>query len=391
MAAASSTNPIKQVVGSTYSAGFDLTARTAIDGRMAVATLSDLTNEATWRSRSEKDAQHPQYWLYNGLVTSVAATGKIYVLVGIDESQPSTYWPAPAAPGIVATGPRWVEVGGADNFLQEAELVDAKYGFISTEQTEAEYYESGDPNYEHVYTDNTLTVEVESRKYLKFVVKESSGEGNSTIKVIYCDIQDLIKNVGQPLNIRGEGTVAASFDGTEVKNINFVGMNNVAISTAQNSGFITTSLQWNIVVEREFNIPGPIRLKKADITQMPWAWLDPDGLHLVDEEHRSLITEYKPVWPIKSPGGNFVFKCRYCVPRGTDEHARVSKMIFELLDQDDNVVYTHTTPQSHSGSWDDETPSWTLSEGMYKLRLSFDRAWHTGYFESLRVDAAQEE
>ena len=113
MAVASSEMPIQQLMGSTYSAGFDLTSRTPIDGRLSVQTLADLTNEKTWRSRSQKDDQHPEYWLYNGMITSVVETGKIYVLVEIDESQPATVWPNPTGPGEATEGPRWVEVGSA--------------------------------------------------------------------------------------------------------------------------------------------------------------------------------------------------------------------------------------------------------------------------------------
>ena len=242
MAVASIDMPIKSLMGSTYSAGFDLTSRTPIDGRMSVNSLSDLTDERTWRSRSQADDAHPEYWLYNGLITSVAETGKLYVLVGIDESQPSTYWPHPQTPGVIATGPRWVEVGGADNFLQEASIINAKYGYIP-ESDEPAYYEEGDPEYEHVYSDPECTDEIGPSKYLKLVVKESDGISQSTIKIIYCDVSNLVGNV-QSLNILASGQLVLVFDGNTSKTINFVGKNNVQVETIPNSGIVNIGLVW---------------------------------------------------------------------------------------------------------------------------------------------------
>ena len=107
MAVASVNTPIKDTMGATFSAGFDITAKTAIDGRMSVKLTTDLTDKRAWASKSGS-ASVPEYWMYNGMVTSVAETGKLYVLTGIDESLPRTVWPEPAAPGVVATGPRWM-------------------------------------------------------------------------------------------------------------------------------------------------------------------------------------------------------------------------------------------------------------------------------------------
>ena len=243
MAVASSDMPIKQLMGSTYSAGFDLTARTPIDGRLGVKTLADLTDEKAWRSRSQKDDQHPEYWLFNGLFTSVAETGKIYVLVGIDESKPATYWPNPAGPGEMTIGPHWVELGGTDNFLQEASIVIAKYGYIPGVDV-PEYYEEDDPNYDHVYSDPECTIEVSASKYLKLVVKESGETSVSIKKILYCDISELVGNV-QTLTILANGQLVIEFDGNQPKTINFVGIDNVHIeSVVPGSGTVNVNLVW---------------------------------------------------------------------------------------------------------------------------------------------------
>ncbi len=243
MAVASSDMPIKQLMGSTYSAGFDLTARTPIDGRLGVKTLADLTDESAWRSRSQKDDQHPEYWLFNGMFTSVAETGKIYILVGIDESKPATYWPSPAGPGEMTTGPRWMELGGADNFLQEASIVLAKYGYIPGTDAPG-YYEEGDPDFDHVYSDPECTIEVSASKYLKLVVKESDEVSGSVKKILYCDVSDLVGNV-QTLTILANGQLVMEFDGNRAKTINFVGADNVNItSISPNSGTANVNLVW---------------------------------------------------------------------------------------------------------------------------------------------------
>ena len=253
MAVASSDMPIKQLMGSTYSAGFDLTARTPVDGRLGVKTLADLTNEKAWRSRSQKDDQHPEYWLFNGLFTSVAETGKIYVLVGIDESQPATVWPDPAGPGTITTGPRWVELGGADNFLQEASIVVAKYGYIQGADSPG-YYEEGDPNFDHVYSDPECTTEVSASKYLKLVVKESDGSSGSVRKILYCDVSDLVGNV-QTLTIQANGQLVMEFNGNQPKTINFVGTDNVNIKPATSgSGVVDVGLVWLGLDPAKFHI-----------------------------------------------------------------------------------------------------------------------------------------
>ncbi len=243
MAVASNDIPIKQLMGSTYSAGFDLTVRTPIDGRLGVKTLADLTDERAWRSKSQKDDQHPEYWLFNGLFTSVAETGKIYVLVGIDESKSATFWPNPAGPGTMTTGPRWIELGGADNFLQEASIVVAKYGYIPGAEAPG-YYEEGDSDFEHVYEDQECTIEVSSSKYLKLVVKESGGASGSVKKILYCDVSDLVGNV-QTLTILANGQLVMEFDGNRAKTINFMGSDNVNItSISPNSGIVNVNLVW---------------------------------------------------------------------------------------------------------------------------------------------------
>ena len=245
MAVASSNMPIKQLMGSTYSAGFDLTSRTPIDGRSSVQTLDDLTNEKTWRSRSQKDDQHPEYWLYNGLFTSVAETGKMYVLVGIDESQPATFWPSPAAPGLVSVGPRWIEVGGADSFLQDASIVRAKHGYVPTvpPMTEPDYFEEGDPRYEHVYEDPECTIEVDSSKYLKLVFKESDGVSPSDRKVLYCDISELVDNI-KTLTVQSNGQLVIEFNGNQAEILNFVGAGGIDVSNTPGTGNINFSLMW---------------------------------------------------------------------------------------------------------------------------------------------------
>lgn len=240
MAAASSSTPIKIIVGATFSAGFDITAKTPIDGRMTVQTLADLTDKRAWASKSGTDAA-PEYWLYNGMSTTVAETGKLYVLTGIDESLPRTTWPNPAAPGTTATGPRWVEPGGVDNFLKDAYIVDAKYGYIAG-QTSPAYYEKDDPNYNNVYSDIELTIPAEEKKYLKMVVEQSDHAGTVT-HVIYCDVQDLIKNTGRPLKIYGNDDLCISFDGTLDRNLYLTGTENLVITVAPNHS-INFGLEW---------------------------------------------------------------------------------------------------------------------------------------------------
>ena len=52
MAVASVNTPIKDTMGATFSAGFDITAKTAIDGRMSVKLTTDLTDKRAWASKS---------------------------------------------------------------------------------------------------------------------------------------------------------------------------------------------------------------------------------------------------------------------------------------------------------------------------------------------------
>ena len=241
MAAASVNTPIKDTVGATFSAGFDITAKTAIDGRMTVQTTSDLTDSRAWQSKSGTAAA-PEYWLYNGLFTSVADTGKLYVLAGIDETLPKTIWPNPAAPGTTSSGPRWVEAGGTDSFLKEAYIVDAKYGYVTSSQEYAAYYEPDYERYDRVYEDRALTTLATEKKYLKMVVTQAGDAGIIT-EVIYCDLQDLIKNLGRTLTIYGQGILAASFDGTTDRNLNFTGSENIEVIAATNVG-INIGLVW---------------------------------------------------------------------------------------------------------------------------------------------------
>lgn len=248
--AASSDNPIKIAVGSTYSAGFDITARTSIDGRGTMKKLSDLTDRNAWQSKSGTD-ERPEYWLYNGLVTSVAETGKIYVLVGIDESQPATFWPSPAAPGTSSSGPRWIDVTGLqqDSFLRQANIVEAKYGYISYEQETAQYYESTDPNYNKVYTDRSLTEEVISKKYLKLVVDEKDSIGVNS-KIIYCDIQDLVSNAGRSLRILVNGAQVVEYNGSYDRTVNFTSEDNVNIRSLEGSNSVNFNLVWNRITPK---------------------------------------------------------------------------------------------------------------------------------------------
>jgi Leucine-rich repeat (LRR) protein len=248
--AASSDNPIKIAVGSTYSAGFDITARTSIDGRGVMKKLSDLTDRNAWQSKSGTD-ERPEYWLYNGLVTSVAETGKIYVLVGIDESQPATFWPSPAAPGTSSSGPRWVDVTGLqqDSFLRQANIVEAKYGYISIDQETAQYYESTDPNYNQVYTDRSLTEEVISKKYLKLVVDEKDSIGVNS-KIIYCDIQDLVSNAGRSLRILVNGAQVVEYNGSYDRSVNFTSEDNVNIRSLEGSNTVNFNLVWNRITPK---------------------------------------------------------------------------------------------------------------------------------------------
>lgn len=248
--AASSDNPIKIAVGSTYSAGFDITARTSIDGRGTMKKLSDLTDRNAWQSKSGTD-ERPEYWLYNGLVTSVAETGKIYVLVGIDESQPATFWPSPAAPGTSSSGPRWIDVTGLqqDSFLRQANIVEAKYGYISIDQETAQYYESTDPNYNQVYTDRSLTEEVISKKYLKLVVDEKDNIGVNS-KIIYCDIQDLVSNAGRSLRILVNGAQVVEYNGSYDRTVNFTGEDNVNIRSLEGSNSVNINLVWNRITPK---------------------------------------------------------------------------------------------------------------------------------------------
>lgn len=244
MAAASVNTPIKDTVGATFSAGFDITAKTAIDGRMTVQTTSDLTDSRAWQSKSGTAAA-PEYWLYNGLFTSVADTGKLYVLAGIDETLPKTIWPNPAAPGTASSGPRWVEAGGTDSFLKEAYIVDAKYGYVTSSQEYAAYYEPDYEQYDRVYEDRELTTLATEKKYLKMVVTQAGGSGIIT-NVIYCDVQDLIKNVGRTLTIYGQGVLAASFDGTSDTDLRLTGTENIQVTASAN--MVNFGLVWQEVV-----------------------------------------------------------------------------------------------------------------------------------------------
>lgn len=123
------------------------------------------------------------------------------------------------------------------------------------------------------------------------------------------------------------------------------------------------------------DIPGSIALSEAILSTR--AYMDGDDLHFTDADHLGTISGEYAKWNINvAADGIFTFTAN--CNASNHSHMKIS-----VMDEDENVLFTHQTQWSFNTATSVVTPEWFLEAGNYILKAENPADWSDGYLTSL--------
>lgn len=195
---------------------------------------------------------------------------------------------------------------------------------------------------------------------------------NYTIALV--DANDV--NVVTPLTLNDCSTkgapVALSMGTMEVPAGNYI----LKVTNAtQYSDAELISVQFVYAGGGTIDIPGSIALSEAILSTR--AYMDGDDLHFTDADHLGTISGEYAKWNINvAADGIFTFTAN--CNASNHSHMKIS-----VMDEDENVLFTHQTQWSFNTATSVVTPEWFLEAGNYILKAENPADWSDGYLTSL--------
>lgn len=123
------------------------------------------------------------------------------------------------------------------------------------------------------------------------------------------------------------------------------------------------------------DIPGTITLSDAILSTR--AYMDGDDLHFTDADHLGTISGEYAKWNINvAADGIFTFTAN--CNASNHSHMKIS-----VMDEDENVLFTHQTQWTFNTATSVVTPEWFLEAGNYILKAENPANWSDGYLTSL--------